>query len=118
MAKNEVYREADHLLLPVAAGVVSGEVVKVGSLVGVAETDRDTDGNATVARKGAYTVQAAAATYAVGDPIYGHATGGGAVTERVQLIDGTSTTGTLIGYSLEAKTLAATGDLTIALTQV
>jgi len=115
MAKNEVYKDADHLLLPVVSGVVSGEPVVIGSLVGVAETDRDANGNATVALKGAYTLQAAAATYAVGDPIYGHASGGGAVTARVQLVDKTSTTGTLLGKSLEAKTLAATGSLIVRL---
>jgi predicted RecA/RadA family phage recombinase len=115
MAKNEVFRDADHITLPVVASVVSGEPVKVGSLTGVAETDRDTAGNATVALKGAYTLTAAAATYAVGDPIYGHATGGGAVTARVELVDKTSTTGTLLGHSLEAKTLAAAGSLIVRL---
>lgn len=118
MATNEVFRDADHITLPVVASVVSGEVVKVGSLIGVAQTSRDSDGNATVWRKGAFRVTAAAATYAVGDPIYGHASGGGAVTARVELIDKTSTTGTLIGYSLEAKTLASAGELIVALTQV
>lgn len=118
MATNEVFRDADHITLPVASGVVSSEPVVVGSLVGVAQTDRDADGTATVWRKGAFKLQAAAATYTAGQPIYGHASGGGAVTGRVQLIDGTSTTGTLLGYSLEAKTLSATGDLIVALAQV
>jgi predicted RecA/RadA family phage recombinase len=119
MATNEVLRDADHITLPVVSGVVSGEVVVVGALVGVAQTTRDaTTGTATVWRKGAYRVTAAAATYAVGDAIYGHATGGGAVTARVGLIDKTSTTGTLIGYALEAKTLGAPGELVIALVQV
>lgn len=115
MAKNEVYKDADHLVLPVVASVVSGEPVKVGTLTGVAETDRDTAGNATVALKGAYTLTAAAATYAVGDAIYGHATGGGAITARIELVDKTSTTGTQIGTSLEAKTLAAAGSLLVRL---
>ena len=118
MATNEVFRDADHLTLPVPAGVVSGEVVKVGSLIGVAQTTRDADGNATVWLKGAYRVTAAAATYAVGDAIYGHATGGAAISGRVELIDKTSTTGTLLGYALEAKTLASAGDLIVRITQV
>ncbi len=114
MATNAVFENANTLLLPVVAGVVSGEVVKVGSLIGVALTDRDADGNATVTLEGkAYRVPAAAATYAVGDPIYGHASGGTAITARVELIDKTSTTGTLIGYAIEAKTLAAAGDLAV-----
>lgn len=120
MATNEVFRNADHLTLPVPAGVVSGEPVVIGSLVGVAQTTRDdTDGTATVWRKGAFRLQAAAATYAVGDQIFGHASDGSAVgTGRVGLINKTSTTGTLIGYALEAKTLASTGDLVVALAQV
>lgn len=119
MATNEVFRDADHITLPVPSGVVSGEVVVVGALIGVAQTTRDTDGNATVWRKGAYKVPAAAAAYAVGDTIYAHAAGGGAVgAGRVGLIDKTATTGTVIGYALEAKTLAATGDLIVALAQV
>lgn len=118
MATNEVYKNADEIPLPVVASVVSGEVVKVGSLIGVAVTDRDADGMATVTRKGAHTVTADAATYEVGDPIYGHAADGSAVVGRVLLIDKTSTTGTLIGYSLEAKTLASAGDLVVALARV
>lgn len=119
MATNEVYRDADSIPLPVPSGVVSGEIVVIGSIIGVAETDRDSDGQATVRRKGARKVTAAAATYAVGDPVYAHASGGGAVgSGRVGLIDKTSTTGTLIGYSLEAKTLGSAGDLVIVLTQV
>jgi predicted RecA/RadA family phage recombinase len=118
VATNEVFRDADSITLPVVSGVVSGEPVVVGSLIGVALIDRESDGTASVRRKGAFTLQAAAAAYTVGQPIYGHASGGGAVTGRVQLVDGSSTTGTLLGYSLEAKTLSATGDLIVALAQV
>ncbi|RHA38733.1 capsid cement protein [Cellulomonas rhizosphaerae] len=119
MATNEVYKDANSIPLPVPSGVVSGEVVVVGALVGVAQTDRDADGNATVKRNGGHRVTAAAATYAAGDTIYAHASGGGAVAGgRVGLIDKTSTTGTVIGYSLEAKTLASAGSLVIVLTQV
>ena len=119
MATNEIFRDADHITLPVVADVISGEAVVVGSLIGVAQTDRDADGNAAVWRKGAYEFTVGDATYAVGDPIYGHAAGGGAVTGRVELIDGTDTTGTLLGYSLEAKTTTGgTGTLIVALTQV
>lgn len=119
MAKNIVYPGVFKRTLPVPASVVSGEIVVVGALVGVAETDRDANGNSTVAIGSAPTVQAAAATYAVGDTIYGHASGGGAIAGgRVGLIDKTSTTGTVIGYALEAKTLGATGSLLIQLTLV
>lgn len=118
MATNTVFPGIFTRTLPVVASVVSGEVVKVGSLIGHAITTRDSDGNATVEVGPAITVTAAAATYAVGDPIYGHATGGTAVTARVELIDKTATTGTVIGYALEAKTLGSAGSLKIQLTIV
>lgn len=118
MATTEVFRNADSVTLPVASGVKSGEVVKVGGLIGVALTDRDADGNATVRLTGAFRVPVAAANYAVGDAIYGHASGGGAISARVELIDKTSTTGTLLGYALEAKNLSDPGELVIKLTQV
>lgn len=117
MAKNIVFPGVYHRTLPVVSGVVSGEVVKVGDFVGVALTDRGKDGvsdtTATVSIGPAATVTAAAATYAVGDAIYGHANGGTAVTARVQLIDKTSATGTLIAHALEAKTLGAAGPLRV-----
>lgn len=117
MAKNIVFPGVYTRTLPVVSGVVSGEVVKVGDFVGVALTDRGKDGvsdtTATVSLGCAATVTAAAATYAVGDPIYGHANGGSAVTGRVQLIDKTSTTGTLLGRALEAKTLGSAGPLRV-----
>ena len=34
MATNEVFRDADHITLPVVSGVVSGEVVVVGVTTG------------------------------------------------------------------------------------
>lgn len=118
MAKNIIFENLFTRTLPVSSGVVSGEVAKVGSLVGVALNDRDAAGKATLGFGGVISVTAAAATYAEGDAIYGHATGGGAVTGRVQLIDKTSTTGTLIGYAMEGKTLASAGSLKIQLTLV
>jgi hypothetical protein len=118
MAKKIVFPGVFRRSLPVVSGVVSDEVVKVGALIGVAVTSRDADGNATVEFGPEVTVTAAAATYGVGDTIYGHASGGGAVTARVQLIDKTSTTGTVLGYAMEGKTLAAEGPLKIQLTLV
>jgi len=106
MATNEVYQDANVIPLPVVASVVSGEVVVVGGLVGVAQTDRDADGNATVKLNGAHKLPLAATT-TVGQAVYGHATGGGAVTARVQLVDVTATTGTLLGYALEAVTVSS-----------
>jgi predicted RecA/RadA family phage recombinase len=115
MATNVIFPGVYTRTLPVVASVVSGEVVKVGSLVGLAITTRDSAGNATVEVGPAVTVTAAAAAYTAGDAIYGHKADGSAITGRVELIDKTSTTGTLIGYALETKTLAAEGALKIQL---
>jgi predicted RecA/RadA family phage recombinase len=94
MARNEVYRDADHLVLPVAAGVESGDPVQVGDLVGVAQTDRDADGNATVWLKGAHRLDVTGAIAAVGTPVYINS--GGTLTA-------TATDNTLFGHALETK---------------
>lgn len=72
MATNRVYEEANQLSLPVISGVESGDPVLVGSaLPGVALTDRDTDGEATVQMNGAFTLEVtAAAAMDAGDPVY------------------------------------------------
>ncbi|NUO35642.1 MAG: hypothetical protein HOW59_02410, partial [Nonomuraea sp.] len=43
--KNEYMRPATELSLPVVAGTVSGDPVRVGVVNGVAATDRDAGGN-------------------------------------------------------------------------
>ena len=45
MAKNEHLRHANHVSLPVPAGTVSGDPVRVGILNGVAQTDRASTSN-------------------------------------------------------------------------
>ncbi len=56
MALNEVLEYARKMSVPVAVGVVSGDPVLVGSRTGVALTDRDADGYATVDFWGAYNL--------------------------------------------------------------
>lgn len=70
--KNEKYDVGDKLQLPVIAGTVSGGPVIVGMLVGVAETDRGTDGTAGVKVGTSVTTQSVTATGAigVGAPVY------------------------------------------------
>lgn len=70
MATNEVFREGDTLVLPVIAGVVSGDAVSSGSFVGVALTDRDAAGNATVRLKGVFNVSVTGALATAGLPVY------------------------------------------------
>jgi predicted RecA/RadA family phage recombinase len=56
--------------LPVLAGVLSGSPVIVGMLPGVALTDRDASGNATVQLDGVFEVSVTGAVASVGLPIY------------------------------------------------
>lgn len=76
MAKNRVYEQGRRLNLPVAAGTLSGDPVAVGQIVGVAQYDRDADGNAVVDRRGVYRLAVNAvdgggnSAVAVGDRVY------------------------------------------------
>jgi predicted RecA/RadA family phage recombinase len=58
MALNEIYKDADSLVFPVASTVKSGDLVQVGELVGVAEHDaregEDGETYATLRLKGAF----------------------------------------------------------------
>ncbi|MFC8732174.1 DUF2190 family protein [Luteimicrobium sp. NPDC057192] len=113
MAINEVFRDADHLTLPVVANTISSDPVLVGSLPGVAQTDRDPDdGTATVWRKGAFNLPVDAAV-AIGDPVYIDAD---AKTTRTMTLTATATDNVLFGYALTAT--AAAGVATVAIAQV
>ena len=103
MATNEKFRDADHLSLPVPAGKVSGDHVRVGGLNGVCQTDRDADGNATVWLKGGHDFTVAFAIVAIGDPVY--ITPAGALS-------GTATSNSLFGHALTIKG-APSGPLTV-----
>jgi len=70
MAKNRVYEDGKQLNLPVIAGVVSGGPVIVGMIPGVALTNRDADGFATVQTDGVFNVSVTGAIASVGLPVY------------------------------------------------
>lgn len=88
MARNEVFKNADYLSLPVKVGTKSGDAVRVGGLNAVAQTDEPTewhaehgtwdqhpsgnkDGYASLALVGAFRLPVAGtAVLAVGDPVY------------------------------------------------
>lgn len=100
MATTEHLRDARFVSLPVPADTVSGGPVVVGSLIGVALTDRSADGNpdgyATVdtgTRTGSHRLEVTGAR-TEGQPVY--ITSAGALTA-------TATDNTLFGYALEAK---------------
>lgn len=89
MSKNQVYDEISVISLPVPAGTKSGDPVKVGNFVGVADTDVQDDSHATtypISRGGvgnpngyasvnidpecAYLVDCADAVTGPGTPVY------------------------------------------------
>lgn len=113
MARNEVFRDTDHLSLPVPADTPSGTPVIVGSLVGITQTAEgeggNADGFATVWRKGGHRVNVTGAIAAVGTPVY-IPPAGGALTA-------TTTGNTVWGYALETKG-SGTGPLTVAVARV
>ena len=79
MARNEQFRHANHISLPVPAGTVAGDPVRVGVLNGVAQTDRATtanwgggnaEGHASVWLDGSHTFPVTGAVTEVGQAIY------------------------------------------------
>jgi hypothetical protein len=121
MALNEIFRDADHLSLPVPSGTVKGSPVRIGGLNGVTETDRadstavdqlrgpavnlNADGNATVWLKGAHEFQVSFAITNVGDPVYITPSNTLAATD-------TSGANALYGHALTTKSATA-GPLTV-----
>lgn len=112
MARNEVFRDADHLSLPVPADTPAGTPVIVGSIIGITETKEgeggNADGYASVWRKGAHKVSVTGAVASVGLPIY--------ITSSNTLTT-TATANTLWGYSLATKG-SGTADLVVAMAKV
>lgn len=111
MAKNEHFRDADNLSLPVPDDTPTGTPVLVGELVGVTLTAEGEGGNdpgfATVRRKGAFRLEVAGAR-TVGQPV--HITGSGSLT-------GTAGDNTLFGYALADKP-SGSGVIPVAIAQV
>lgn len=119
MATNRVYAEGRSLYLPVSSGIESGDPVLVEELPGVALTDRDTDGNATVDTGGAYDLTVKGNTGAsttgnkkveIGAKLYYHDGTGSALAAGDLVPDATN--GTFFGYALEE--VASAGEATIA----
>ena len=107
MAKNFV-QEGKVLSLPVGTGVKSGAPVAVGDIVGVALTDADGDGYASVQTYGVFLLPVTGsdgtnnAAVSVGDALY--------------LKDGTiskDTTGVLFGYALDAVGAGETKEIPV-----
>ncbi len=111
MARNEVFKDANYLSLPVPTGRLSGSPVRVGGLNGVLSTNEGSvdkaagdynkaassnePGFASVALVGAFRLPVTTTnTLAIGDPVY--ITSGGALTT---VASGNS----LFGHALSAK---------------
>jgi predicted RecA/RadA family phage recombinase len=108
MAKNRVYEDAEQLTLPVIAGTVSGSPVIAGMLVGVALTNRDANGNATVqVGDGAWNVTVTAAgNITIGQPIY-------ITSATYALTDAASAGKQLFGHALTTSTGAGAKTITV-----
>ena len=70
MARNRVLETGKNLTLPVPVGTVSGSPVIVGMIPGVALTNRDTNGNATVQTDGVFLLSVTGAIASVDLPVY------------------------------------------------
>jgi predicted RecA/RadA family phage recombinase len=109
MALNEIYSEADSLVFPVASTVVSGQLVQVGQVVGVAEHNAKLgeDGNyyATLKLSGVFELSTLVAV-TVGAAMY--VTSGGVVTT-------VSTSNKAIGHAIKAKTTTVAGPVYVRL---
>ncbi len=117
MAKNQVFAPHRTRSLPVADGTVSGAPVIVGSIVGVALTDKgkggNAAGNATVALDGAWDLPVGTTTaLAVGAKVY-IVTASGALTTTDN-----SGANPLFGYALEPKGTSAGQVIAVEIAQV
>jgi predicted RecA/RadA family phage recombinase len=111
MALNEIYKDGNELVFPVASTVVSGNLVQVGSLVGVAQKNAvlGEDGNyyTTLKLNGVMKLTTAVAV-TVGQSVY--LTSGGVVNV-------TASGNKFIGHAIAAKTTSTAGDVFVRLHQ-
>jgi len=109
MALNEIYKDGNELVLPVASTVNSGDLVQVGQLIGVAQNDAVTgeDGNtyATIKMNGVFKLTTSVAV-TVGQAVY--VTSGG-------VINVTATSNKFIGHAIAAKTTSTAGPVYVRL---
>ena len=106
MALNEIYKHANELVFPVHTSVDSGDVVKVGDIVGVAQEDAVTgeDGNtySTLKLDGAFQIAVKTGdTFDVGQKAYGVADSATGIVPEVQESD---TAAKLVGHVIKTIT--------------
>lgn len=106
---NEVYSPGRRLPIAVPAGVVSGDPVVVGSLIGVAQIDRQADGVTTIDTAGVYELTITGAI-TLGAPVYAVVAAG-----LVTSLTATAAGNTRFGTALAAQ--GATGKIPVKLLQ-
>lgn len=109
MAINEIYKDGNELVLPVASTVNSGDLVQVGQIIGVAQNDAVTgeDGStyATVKMNGVFKLTTAVAV-TMGAAVYVTSAG---------VINVTASGNKFIGHAVTAKTTTTAGDIYVRL---
>lgn len=109
MALNEIYKDGNELVLPVASTVVSGDLVQVGQIIGVAQNDAVTgeDGNtyATIKMNGVFKLSTLVAV-TVGQAVYVTSAG---------VVNVTASGNKFIGHAIKAKTTTVAGDVYVRL---
>nr|WP_306266480.1 DUF2190 family protein [Pararhizobium sp. IMCC3301] len=85
----------DNITITAAAAALSGDIVKIGSLVGIASTDAAIGESVVLTTTGVFDLgKVAIDVLSVGDPIYWRASDG--------LVTGTATANTKIGVAVSA----------------
>lgn len=111
MALNEIYKDGNELVLPVASTVKSGDLVQVGALVGLAQHDAKVGENgsyyATLKFNGVVKLSTLVAV-TVGAAVYMTSAG---------VINVTASGNKFIGHAVTAKATTTAGDIYVRLTQ-
>lgn len=92
---NEIYSPGRRLPIAVPVGVVSGDPVVVGSIVGVAQINRTADGVVTIDTAGVYELTVTGAI-TLGAPVYA-VVAGGLVTSLTATVSTNTRFGTCYG---------------------
>lgn len=111
MALNEIYKDGNELVLPVASTVNSGDLVQVGALVGLAQRDAAVgeDGNyyTTLKFNGVVKLTTSVAV-TIGAAVYRTSQG---------VINVTASGNKFIGHAVTAKSTTTAGDIYVRLVQ-
>jgi predicted RecA/RadA family phage recombinase len=111
MAKNRAFAAGINLSLPVPEGTVSGNLVIIGQIAGVALINRLADGTAEVATRGVYELKAKGVNKAgnvkieIGDKLY----------SKSGVLGKNNEEGVFVGYALEEVVSGAEATILVRL---